>query len=255
MSEAVDPRRWRPTPTSLAAGALVIAGFALTGVSWWFFILTGLGALGPGIARELGWLRDKDEFQRRADHRAGYHAFLATGVLAFLFVAYIRSGNRTIEAAERFPTLFLVALWFTWLLSSLLDFWGARRASSRMLNIFGAVVLVFTILGNTGSEWTGWAALLLHPLLSVPFFGLAYLAGRRPRLAGFLLLVVSVCFFVFMGFFRRPNMAMITDAVTVILFLGPLAASGVALLSTGKEGTSGDEDDEAPMADERRAPA
>ena len=77
MVESEARERWRPTRTNLVAGALVIAGLFLTEINWWFLLLTALGALGPGFLREVGWLRDKDEFQRRADHRAGYHAFLA----------------------------------------------------------------------------------------------------------------------------------------------------------------------------------
>ena len=49
----------------------MIAGFWLASLSWWFFLLVAVGTLGPGILREIGWLHDKDEFQRRADHRAG----------------------------------------------------------------------------------------------------------------------------------------------------------------------------------------
>ena len=51
---------------SLIAGGIVIAGFFLMSVSWWFLLLVGLGTLGPGFLREMGWLHDKDEFQRRA---------------------------------------------------------------------------------------------------------------------------------------------------------------------------------------------
>ena len=95
--------RWQPTRTTLIAGAIVIAGFALSGLSWWFFLLVAAGALGPGILRETGWLSDKDEFQRQADHRAGYHAFLTVGLLAFVLVAYIRSGERNVEHAAAQP--------------------------------------------------------------------------------------------------------------------------------------------------------
>lgn len=235
MIEREARERWRPTRTNVVAGALVIAGFALAELSWWFFLLAALGTLGPGILRELGWLRDKDEFQRRADHRAGYHAFLTVGVLAFVLVAFFRSGERTIEHTDRLATLFLVLLWFTWLLSSLLAYWGAQRGSAWILRIFGTVVLAFTIVSNLGSEWTGWPALLLHPLLAVPFFALAWLADRRPRVSGALLLVVSVVLFFFLGGFRNGNLALITQGVTFILFLGPMLASGVALLSAQKE--------------------
>lgn len=231
-----DPLRWRPTRTQLVAGGLVIAGFWLASLSWWFLLLTGLGTLGPGILRELGWLRDKDEFQRRADHRAGYHAFLVTGLLAFVLVAFFRSGERVIENTGEVATLFLVLLWFTWLLSSAVAYWGAQRAATRILIVFGSVVLIFTVISNLGPEWSGWAALLLHPLLSAPFFVLAWLSGRRPRVTGILLLAASVFFFFWLfGGFKNSSLNPITDGVAFILFLGPLLASGVALLGAGKE--------------------
>jgi len=230
--------RWRPTRTNLVAGGIVIAGFWLTSLSWWFFLLVALGTFGPGILRELGWLRDKDEFQRQADHRAGYHAFLATGLVAFVLVAFFRSGERAIENTHRLATLFLSLLWFTWFLSSMLAYWGPQRASAWILRVFGSVVLVFTIISNLGSEWTGWAALLLHPLLAAPFFGLAWLCGRLPRVSGILLLVVSVFFFVlfFMpGILEGGGLELFIEG-TFIFILGPLLASGVALLWAGKKG-------------------
>ena len=219
-------QRWRPTRTTFVAGAMVIAGFALTGVSWWFLLLVAAGALGPGILRELGWLEDKDEFQRRADHRAGYHAFLATALLAFVLVAFFRSADREIENLQRLATLFLSTLWFTWFLSSMLSFWGAQRAAVWILRVFGTVVLAFTILSNLGSEWTGWAALLLHPLLALPFFLLAWTAARWPRISGLLLLAVFVGMFQLLGGFRSFDF----EGVVFLFVLGPLLACGIALL-------------------------
>jgi hypothetical protein len=229
---------WRPTQTSLVAGGLVIAGFLLTGVSWWFLLLAAAGALGPGALRELGALRDKDEFQRRADHRAGYHAFLVTGLLAFVLVAFDRAGG-AIEHPERVATLLLATLWFTWLLSTLLMYWGPRRAACRLLIAFGLVWFAFAILTNVGAEWTGWTALLLHPLLAAPFFVLAWLSRRWPRIAGALLLLAAAGLFVFFGGFREGGPALITRGVTYLLFLGPLVASGLALV------TVEDDEDEA----------
>ncbi len=238
MSELEATERWRPTRTSLVAGGIAITGFLLTSLSWWFFLLVALGTLGPGILRELGWLRDKDEFQRRADHRAGYHAFLTAGLVAFALVAFFRSGERTIENTHRLATLFLALLWFTWLLSSLLTYWGPQKAAARILYVFGSVWLVFAIITNLGPEWTGWAALLLSPLLAVPFFVLARLSSRRPRVAGILLLAASVLFFLLFYMpviFGRGGLGEVTDGVVFILFLGPLFASGVALLGAGEE--------------------
>lgn len=54
MTEPQAPKRWRPTRTNLIAGGLVIGGFLLTEVNWWFFLLAAAGTFGPGILRELG---------------------------------------------------------------------------------------------------------------------------------------------------------------------------------------------------------
>jgi len=225
-------REWRPTRTSLFAGGLILIGFWLTSVSWWFLLLVGLGTFGPGVLREMGWLGDKDEFQRRADHRAGYHAFLTAGFAAFGLVAFFRSGERVVRDSEELATLFLALLWFTWFLSSLLAYWGTEKTVVRILSVFGFAWLGFAILGNVGSEWSGWPALLLHPLLSAPFFVLAWVSKRWPRPAGILLLVAALFFFQFFQMFRRDNLALVTEGVTFILFLGPLLASGIALLAS-----------------------
>jgi hypothetical protein len=232
MVEAEVRERWRPTRTNLLAGTLVVAGFVLTSASWWFLLLAAAGTLGPGVLRELGWLHDRDEFQRRAEHRAGYHAFLTVGLVAFVLVAFFRSGARTVENPQELATLFLALLWLTWFLSSLLAYWGPRKAAAWILRAFGSAWLAFAVVSNLGSEWTGWAALLLHPLLALPFFALAWLSGRWPRVSGVLLLAVSVLLFQFFGFFRRSGLEPINDAVTFILFLGPLLASGIALLGS-----------------------
>ena len=227
-------RRFQPTMTTFVAGGLVVAGFSLASLSWWFVLLAALGTFGPGILRELGWLRDKDEFQIQAARRAGYHAFLACGLMAFVLVAFLRSGERSVQDAEEFPTLFLAVLWFSWFLSSLVDFWGPQKMAIRILTAFGSAWLIFSIVSNLGSEWTGWSALLLHPLLTLPFFAMAWLSARWPRVAGILLLAVALVFVQFFGFFRSSNLGLVTQGVTFVLFLCPLIASGVALLAVAE---------------------
>lgn len=225
----------RPWPLSLVSCvsiALVAAGVLLTGVSWWFLLISAAGAYGPGLLREFGYLHDRDEFQRMAAYRAGYHAYLISGILAMLLVAFFRASDLQFNDLEELATLFLTSLSFTWLLSSLIGFWGAQKSAYRFLLTFGIVWLAFTILSNTGSEWRGWLPLLLHPLLAIPFFILAILSLRLPRLAGTLLLVSAVALTWFFQFFQRDNSAIINQAIVFILFIGPLIASGVALLST-----------------------
>lgn len=245
MTDPHRPTRWRLSAATTIAGTMVIAGFLLTEISWWFFLLTAAGTLGPGLLREIGWLADRDEFQRRAEYRAGYLAFLVTACVAFVLVAHIRSGG-AFEHPERLASFLLALLWFTWFFSSLLSYWGAPRTAARTLYAFGTVWLVFVILSNLGSEWTGWAALLLHPLLAVPFFALGWLATRKPRLSGALLIIASVGFFLFFEaprISREGSAAAIIDDGGMLLFLGPLIAGGVALLSVGAEDENEDEDD------------
>jgi hypothetical protein len=227
---------------------MVVSGFMLTGLSWWLLLLAALGTFGPGILRELGWLRDKDEFQLQAARRAGYHAFLTSGLMAFVLLAFFRSGEGAVKDPEELATLFLATLWFTWFLSSMLDYWGPQKMAARILIAFGSVWLVFTIVSNLGSEWTGWAALLLHPLLTLPFFALAWLSYRWPRFTGILLLVASIFFTQLFGVFRSSDLGLVTRGVTYILFLGPLLASGVALLGAGNECERSEDAARPPLA-------
>lgn len=235
MRNARSAPRWLPRPTSLVAAGLVVAGFLLTNLSWWFLLLAAAGTFGPGILRELGALRDQDEYQRLTAYRAGYHAYLAGGLVAFVLVAFIRSADRTFADPQELATLLLVVLWFAWLLSSLFAYWGVQTAAFRILLGFGGAWLLFAILSNTGSEWTGWTALLLHPLLAAPFFALAWASQRWPRIAGASLLVVAACFLQFFGFFRRDHLALINQAVTFVLLVGPLLACGLALVTQGDQ--------------------
>ena len=235
MSETTARERWRPTRTNLVAGGMVVVGFMLTGISWWFLLLAALGTFGPGILREMGWLCDKDEFQLQASYRAGYHAFLTAGLVCFCLMAYFRSEERMVKDPEELATLFLAILWSTWFLSSLLDYWGPQKTAARILCAFGSVWLVFTIVSSLGSEWNGWTALLLHPLLTLPFFVLAWLSRRWPRTAGVLLLVASIFFMQILGFFRSSPLGLVTRCITFTLFFGPLLASGIALLCLEKK--------------------
>jgi len=238
--------RWWPGFATTLAAVLVISGLLLTQVNWWFFLLCAAGAFGPGILRELGWLHDKDEFQLQAARRAGYHAYLTGGVVSVVLVAYFRSGEREVDFPQELATLFLSLLGFSWFLSMIIGFWGARKGASRIFLTFGVAWLIFTILCNLGPEWTSWMALLLHPLLAAPFFLLAWLAHRQPRLCGVLALGVAAFFFRFFGIFQNPHIAALNQVVVVVFFLGPLLASGLVLLASHPESAdlNDSEDDE-----------
>lgn len=238
MTDSRTQKHWQPSTRVLVAGGLILTGFLLSGLSWWFFLLVGAGLFGPGLLREMGWLEDKDEFQRSADYRAGYHAFLATGITATILVAFFRSGHRNVGPPQELATLFLALLCFTWIFSSLLAYWGVQKTASRILYGFGCAWLVFAIVSNIGNEWTGWGALFFQPLITLPFFALGWLAGRWPRLTGVLLIAAAIFFVWFFGMFGKSHLPLISQTITFILFLGPLFASGIALLFPGQQMTA-----------------
>jgi hypothetical protein len=232
LSENPSARRRRLPVVRLASVALVVLGFALTSWTEWALLLVAFGAFGPGLLREFGRLADQDEFQRLAAYRAGFHAFLATGVAGFAVFAWLRGGGRPAPDAADVPAVLLAVLWFTWLLSSLVQFWGAEKAAARLLVAFGVVWLAFAVVSNVGSEWTGWTALLLEPLLAAPFLALAWTSSRWPRATGAALLAVAALEFWFLGLFRNSNLGFLTQSFTSILLVGPLVSAGAALLKS-----------------------
>ncbi len=240
MSSRFGWFRWRPSTATLIGGAVVILGFALAQwYRWGFLALVGVGAFGPGILREMGWLNDQDEFQRRAAHRAGYHAFIVTGLVAFLIYAYMRAGG-TLKQAEELSMVYLALLWFTWMFSSLFTYWGPHKTAFRILIGFGCVWGVFNILGNL-KDPVGMLMQLL--VTTAPFFVLAYVSRRWPRVVGAFLVALSLFF---LGYYFYPghfgNLLLLVKLGVSVLFIGPLLASGVALLGGQEERRAGEPD-------------
>lgn len=231
MSRSGGLLTWRPTRVGAIAGTMVIGGLVLTQVaSWWFLLLVAMGAFGPGILREVGVLRDKDEFERAAARRAGYHAYLVTGCLTFAIYAFTRSGH-VLKSPEELSGLYLTLLTFTWMFSSLLAYWGPQRAAFVILLIFGMAWGIFNVWSNL-LQPSHMAMQLL--VTTAPFFVLAFASRRWPRLAGGLLGALAATFFVL--YFRGGNhFPFVVKAQTTIFFIGPLLASGVALLGSPGE--------------------
>ncbi len=245
-----------PGLPGLIAGGLVILGVLLSMfVAAGLLVVAGLGAFGPGILRELGWLRDKDEFQRQAAYRAGYHAYLIGGLASVLVVSALRWRGTNLEDSSEWIMLILVILWMTWLFSALLAYWGARKTASAMLIIFGsfwAVFVIASIIGESNDAAEFLLGMLMGFLVVSPFFVLAWTAGRWPRRTGGALLAVSALFLVM---FTAPqgasSLKLSSILVTNALLLVPLIASGIALLrDEGSDDRDRDEsdDDGTPQA-------
>ncbi len=230
MTRPAKQAPWRPNRVGAVATILACGGvFLAITVDMSFLVLAALGTFGPGILRELGWLRDQDEFQRQATRRAGYHAYLAGGFAAILVVAVMRTGTASIEGPPLAAALVLVVLWLTWFFSSVLDFWGPRLAASRTLIVFGSFWLLFVVLSHVQEP----ASLFMESLVVLPFFLLAWVVRRWPRAGGVLLLGVAVGTTILFRFFRFQGAdtdQVLSKALTFVLFEVPLLASGLALL-------------------------
>lgn len=228
---------WRPGAPTLVGAALFLFGlFGLT-LSWWSMTFVAAGAFGPNLLRELGLLNDRDEFQLQTMRRAGHHAYLVGGIAAALLVGLLRGRSTAPDHLEEIATVLLALLGATYLFSSLVSYWGAIGAARRLLFGFGCTWFVFCILANVGSEWRGFLPLLLHPLLTLPFFLGAWLAPRAPRPVGLGLLVVAIAGTLFLRLFRHGDDRVLTDLVVFLLLAGPLIGCGVALLARGPAST------------------
>lgn len=231
-----DPTNGRvlPVPAGLIAGALVIVGVLL----WMFvnkglLVVAGLGAFGPGILRELGWLNDHDEFQRQAARRAGYHAWLVGGLAAVLVLSVLQWGRQGAEISIEWVGLILGLMWLTWLFSALLTYWGARRTTTVVLIVFGSFWLLFavaTIISEAGEYGLGTALLGVVAGITIvgPFFLGAWAVHRWPRITGSALVAVASLFTWKFGPWGMDDWS--TQLLTLTLLALPLFACGIALL-------------------------
>ena len=226
-----------PGRVALIAGTLVILGIALSlFLGMGFLILAGLGAFGPGMLRELGWLNDQDEFQRQAARRAGYHAYLVGGFAAVVAVAALKFREANLDGGAVWVAFVFVVLWTTWLFSSLMAYWGARRTTSRVLAAFGAFWVLF-VTADVVSEPSLVGALMALAVVA-PYFVLAWTAQRWPRATGIALLAISAVAFGLFFDFGRSFVGWPTQIMTFVILLVPMIACGIALLT---ERTADDE--------------
>lgn len=231
-----------PFRTATAVQAAVVA----VGVVLWMTVdkawiaVAGLGAFLPGILRELGVLRDLDEFQREMSRRAAFHAYLVGGLATVAILSALHLGASAAYPAD-VVTLVLCVLWATWLFSYLLAFWGARNTATAVLLAFGSFWLLFAVLDGASGAATfteGAVGILVHLVFVVPFALGAWGARRWPRATGWGLLAVGASLVLFLG---KPNaQPWTTRMLTLTILAAPILASGVALVRGGVEEAESD---------------
>ncbi len=232
---------WFHSPVNIIASGLFLAGLSLAlHFDEKFLLLCAVVGFGPGFLREIGWLRDQDEFQRQAAHRAGYLAYLVGGFVLFLLITM----NRSMELAPgRLGGLLdttLILMWFTWLFSSLFTYWGPQRTAVRVLVIFASILglLPFVVHWNLPIRILSKMVFEIWIAIVLPGFLIAWIAGRWPRVASVLLLVASgfiVFHFKIYGLISGATLNKGEVELSVVL-LAPVLASGFALLSPSAKG-------------------
>jgi hypothetical protein len=220
---------------------IVAAGIGLwmtVGKAW--IALAAVGAFGPGLLREFGVLRDRDEYQVQAARRAGYRAYLIGGSATAAVITLLHLQ----EGPPRFPaelvTFLLVVLWMTWMFDYVMSYWGPRKTAQRVLLAFGGFWLLFVVLsafGEADSFLEVLGGLGMGALIVSPFFIGAFAATRWPRPTGVLLLVASA-FGLYMFGPRPGPIDWSTQLFTTTVLIVPVLVSGLGLVR--------DEADEEP---------
>lgn len=207
-------------------GAVLLGCVLGVSVHKGWLALAGLGFFGPGLLRELGLLADRDEYQLLKARTAGHHAYLASGIL--LLALLIVRGWSTLNFDAAGPAGINLFVWMllVYFLSYVFQYWGPRRAATRILITFGSFWLVFVLLSH-GAE--GGMALLMELLVPLPFFVLALAARRWPRVSGALLVALALFAFQRFGLARVFQGEEHRLFALLLVFL-PILASGLGLL-------------------------
>lgn len=202
--------------------------------------VTVVAVFAPSVLREAGLLHDGDEWTVRIMHRAGFHALLVTALMIFLgYLAptlgwhapegRLTTGPDALFAGE---TLRKAVVW-VFFISYLIQYWGARLGSFRIL--LGVAVMNLSPIvgfarmpeGNTASS----TIFILGALGAAALFvGLAFLARHFPRPGGWVLILLCLAACTFMGYQARDPRVTWGGLAVMVQVLLILGVTGVALV-------------------------
>ncbi len=153
----------------------------------------------PSLLREIGVLRDADEWTRGIMHRAGFHGLLAVGGIIALNYLLILFGWFEPTEKLRLPfsdeTMRKAVIW-VFLVSYLIQYWGAREGVFRILLGAALVGLAPLIAVTRYPDHLG--IYLLGSLINAAvMLGPAFLVRRWPRLGAGVLLFLLCALVVF----------------------------------------------------------
>jgi hypothetical protein len=199
--------------------------------------LVAVAVFAPSVLREVGLLHDADEFTVGVMRRAGFHAALAAAAVIFLDhgLAFLRIypeggglSDATVLGAE---TLRKTIVW-VFVISYLLQYWGARDGSVRVMLGMAVMMLaplVSLVRPGSVASVPGWVAATVGSAVLLSL--LALVVRRWPRAGGAMLLGACVAQVMFMSWaargFAEARWGMIASMLQVILIFG---VTGLALL-------------------------
>jgi len=231
--------RLRTSPVGFLAFVLFVVGLWLgTTMHRGFMILMAIGAFGPGVLRQFGWLNDLDEFQKEAAAKAGLRAYLA-GAIFLMVVLIAQSWYRLDLGSEQIPASTVVAFMLVvYYASYCLSFWDARKAVSRVLLAVGLFWLAFVVLNHASEP----GPLVIEGLLVPgPFILCAILCRWWPRVVGLILLGVcvwAIFFFHMLPIGESDPQRFFQRFFLIALIPLPLAVSGFALITSRRESSA-----------------
>jgi hypothetical protein len=188
------PALRRLPSTDRIAVAVALAAMALQYVLPSSFALIALAVFAPSVLRELGLLHDGDEWTSAVTHRAGFHGLLAVVMILTVNRLAVATGAFAPTALTAWPfnheMVWKAAVW-VFVVSTLVQYWGARAGVFRLLLILVATTLAGLVGAARTLESEDLALGLGAPLgFAAILLILAALVQRRPRAAGVTLLAL-----------------------------------------------------------------
>lgn len=158
-----------------------------------------LAVFAPSVLREIGVLKDADEWTRGIMHRAGFHGLLAVGGLIALNYLLVLTGRFEPTEVMHVPfsdeTMRKAVIW-VFLVSYLIQYWGPREGVFRILMATAVVGMapLFAVARHPDFAGTYLLGAGINALVMViP----ALLVRRWPRLGGGVLLFFLCALVVF----------------------------------------------------------
>lgn len=225
---------------------LVVLGILFSWIEPHFLFIAALGFFGPGILSELGWV-PADEFKQETRRRAAHHAYLMGGVFLTLIVGFNGCGQRhgagIHEIDDAIPaSLVLMLMLLVYYLSSLVRYWGPKKAAFRIITIYASILFISSLgagllVQQTTNREVPWIDFGKMMVIAGAMLGSAFLGKKRPLPAAMAMMLATGVFLWITGTWRFMGVTgfpwEVTMETTIYALLLPVTAI-ISLLVAGR---------------------